>query len=472
MAAPAPRDPLARASTGAVLQRCACGGGCPACGAKAAASALPINEPGDAYEREADRVADAVMAGGASTSGAISPVLPAISRLQRCACGGSCPACQAACEMGDEHAGPQRESAGTGPAVAPPIVHDVLASPGRPLDAETRSFMEPRFGVGLGGVRVHTDARAAESARAVDAVAYTVGRDVVFAEGRYQPGSPEGRRLLAHELTHVVQQDANSPVVAEPMSRRSAVPSRITARPIQRKEAPGKRQQGPAGVSPPVGFEQAFQKMMTDWGLMDNLKAPVVEKLTKGYMHRGHGPGTTLVAVPTYAVALKPVAAPTELEVYNAIYGALTLKKMGKGADVADWEWNDPTSRDKTREEKWQEIGWFAAEEFVSGKIDRRVVLTTAWVTRRVLGAYVAILTGAAEIYGIYSLLMGVYDLWTSLGEPVPLSAAAQRNADIVAGVKAWLQDEEDKSALAEAVRKPFSQKPNVAARDQTRIGP
>jgi hypothetical protein len=90
----------------------------------------------------------------------------------------------------------------------PPVVNAVLRSPGQPLDAETRAFMEPRFRRDFSGVRVHTDAQAAESALAVDALAYMVGRDVVFSAGRYAPGTTEGRRLLAHELAHVVQQSA------------------------------------------------------------------------------------------------------------------------------------------------------------------------------------------------------------------------------------------------------------------------
>src|SRR2546425_5290586 len=88
----------------------------------------------------------------------------------------------------------------------PPIVYDVLSSPGQPLDAGTRAFMEPRFRQDFSQVRVHTDAKAAESARAVNALAYTIGRDVVFGAGQYAPGTDEGRKLLAHELTHVVQQ--------------------------------------------------------------------------------------------------------------------------------------------------------------------------------------------------------------------------------------------------------------------------
>jgi hypothetical protein len=87
-----------------------------------------------------------------------------------------------------------------------PIVHEVLRSPGQPLDSATRSFMEPHFGHDFSQVRVHTDSRAAESARAVNVVAYTVGRDVVFGAGRYSPMTTAGQRLLAHELTHFVQQ--------------------------------------------------------------------------------------------------------------------------------------------------------------------------------------------------------------------------------------------------------------------------
>ncbi len=104
----------------------------------------------------------------------------------------------------------QRYPAGSAePATVPPIVYDVLRSPGQPLDVATRAFFEPRFGHDLSKVRVHTDARAAESARAVDALAYTVGRDIVFGTGQYAPAAPAGRRLLAHELAHVVQQGSS-----------------------------------------------------------------------------------------------------------------------------------------------------------------------------------------------------------------------------------------------------------------------
>jgi hypothetical protein len=88
----------------------------------------------------------------------------------------------------------------------PPIVDKVLRSPGQPLDIDARAFVEPRFGHDFSRVRVHTDAQAAESARSVKALAYTVGTNVVFGSGQYAPHTSAGRRLLVHELTHVIQQ--------------------------------------------------------------------------------------------------------------------------------------------------------------------------------------------------------------------------------------------------------------------------
>jgi len=100
----------------------------------------------------------------------------------------------------------QRKATGPISSEVPPIVHDVLRSPGQPLDASTRAFMEPRFGHDFSKVRVHTDERAAESAEAVNALAYTVGTHIVFAPSQYHPILPFGQYLLAHELTHVAQQ--------------------------------------------------------------------------------------------------------------------------------------------------------------------------------------------------------------------------------------------------------------------------
>ncbi|CAB3803395.1 hypothetical protein LMG28688_05779 [Paraburkholderia caffeinitolerans] len=111
----------------------------------------------------------------------------------------------------------QRDAAG--PAIeadAPDQVRSVVESPGTPLDSATRETMEPRFGYDFSQVRVHADDRAAESARAVGAHAYTAGSHVVFASGQPSPGSVAGDRLMAHELTHVVQQ-SQGPVAGTPI---------------------------------------------------------------------------------------------------------------------------------------------------------------------------------------------------------------------------------------------------------------
>jgi len=88
----------------------------------------------------------------------------------------------------------------------PPIVNEVLRWPGQPLDATTRAFMEPRFGSDFSHVRIHSNQVAGRSAQEVNAQAYTVGNDIVFGSGRFAPETPEGRHLLSHELTHVIQQ--------------------------------------------------------------------------------------------------------------------------------------------------------------------------------------------------------------------------------------------------------------------------
>jgi hypothetical protein len=138
----------------------------------------------------------------------ISALQPYRTLQRKCACGddagllGECAECQSGHRPALQRAGTGRD----GRTVVPPIVHDVLRSPGRPLDAATRAFMEPRFGHDFSRVRVHADAKAGESADAVNALAYTVGRDVVFGAGHYQPHKAAGRKLLAHELAHVAQQ--------------------------------------------------------------------------------------------------------------------------------------------------------------------------------------------------------------------------------------------------------------------------
>jgi hypothetical protein len=96
----------------------------------------------------------------------------------------------------------------------PPIVHEVLRSPGQVLNDSTRLFMELKFGHDFSKVRVHTDSKAAESAKAVNAKAYTVGKNIVFNAGQYSPETNAGKQLLAHELTHTIQQLAHNQQLA------------------------------------------------------------------------------------------------------------------------------------------------------------------------------------------------------------------------------------------------------------------
>ncbi len=158
-----------------------------------------------------------------NAKGAMAP--PAVGGLlqRACACGqhtsgGECEECSKK-KLAEESAGAgslnRRASTPSTPGIAPPIVHDVLRSPGQPLDTATRQFFEPRFGQDFSHVRVHTDARAAESARAVNALAYTVGTNVVFGSGQYSTNDSTRQRLLAHELTHVVQQAGMATVSSE-----------------------------------------------------------------------------------------------------------------------------------------------------------------------------------------------------------------------------------------------------------------
>jgi hypothetical protein len=112
----------------------------------------------------------------------------------------------------------RRAGAFAGGVAVPPIVHDVLRSSGHPLDEGTRTFFETRFGHDFSRIRIHTDARAGESAQAVDALAYTVGQDLVFGPGQYAPGTAAGTRVLAHELTHVVQQGGLASPAPLPLS--------------------------------------------------------------------------------------------------------------------------------------------------------------------------------------------------------------------------------------------------------------
>lgn len=182
---------------------------------------LTVGAPGDIYEQEADRVAEQVMRMPDGDITAFSG-LHGKKLQKKCApcAGGGAPCSKCAAE---EKLAMKRGTADHAvPSAMPPMVQETLHSPGQPLDPSTRAFMEGRFGQDFSHVRVHADPKAAASSRAINALAYTVGRDVVFGAGYYSPQTTSGRRLLAHELAHVVQQGYSGRQV----QRQAAAPER------------------------------------------------------------------------------------------------------------------------------------------------------------------------------------------------------------------------------------------------------
>lgn len=204
------KTPVMTAIAPAMLQRaCACGGNpgpsgeCESCRRKRLGlqTKLAVSQPGDRWEQEADRLADNVVSNSFPETGS----RPAVMR---------------------------KALAAPGLGQAPESVQATLHSGSQPLENGDRNWMETRFGFDFGAVRIHTDQRAADSARDVDALAYTVGRDIVFATGQYAPGSQQGRRLLAHELAHVVQQTAGSgepPLIARQTPPQARPPGQVEA---------------------------------------------------------------------------------------------------------------------------------------------------------------------------------------------------------------------------------------------------
>jgi hypothetical protein len=165
---------------------------------------LSIGATNDPLEVEADQMAEHVLS--MPVQAPPSHTSSAQTLHRKCSCQGSGSQCKDCEDEANGHKLRRKESDKITPIAAPPIVHDVLRSPGQSLDATTRAYFEQRFGEDFSGVRVHYGSAAEQSAGDVNARAYTVGHDIVFGAGRFAPSTQEGRRLLAHELAHVVQQ--------------------------------------------------------------------------------------------------------------------------------------------------------------------------------------------------------------------------------------------------------------------------
>lgn len=176
---------------------------------------LTVNAQGDIYEQEADRIADQVLC------------MPEPKLQRACACGGGRLKRRKEKGAHEQLRTKRVQALGTRGTEVPPSVHEVLRSAGQPMDAVTRTFFEPRFGHDFSQVRVHTGTAANETTKAVNAKALTVGKNIVFGAGEYSPASSKGRRLLAHELTHVVQQ--NQRIAPSIIQRQCSDPEFCTA---------------------------------------------------------------------------------------------------------------------------------------------------------------------------------------------------------------------------------------------------
>lgn len=267
---------------------------------------LVVNEPGDRYEQEADRIAEQVMrmpASGMSAPGAGSAAVPVVQRkcskceeeekLKR-----KCDKCeeeeklQRKCDKCEEEEKLHRKSDDglLSPATAPPIVHDVLNSPGHPLDSATRAFFEPRLGYDFSRVRVHHDYKARQSAASVNARAYTVGKNIIFGDGHYAPSGADGRKLLAHELTHVIQQDGGVPrlnptLIAETpgvsMRMSSAAMQRDLATPLPAVPASAKPNLTPEQIQQAIAYNRARYDKANTRLIQDLLGGPVTGTWTE-----------------------------------------------------------------------------------------------------------------------------------------------------------------------------------------------
>jgi hypothetical protein len=163
---------------------------------------LSINQPNDVYEQEADAMADNVMRMTDTSVNKRTFFAPSISSIQR-----KCAHCK------EEEKKMQRKEMNNGETVDEASTENYISSlnsKGRSLSTEERKFFEPRMGYDFSGVKVHTDTAAARSAQSMNALAYTSGNNIVFNEGQYSSATDNGKKLLGHELTHVVQQKGSN----------------------------------------------------------------------------------------------------------------------------------------------------------------------------------------------------------------------------------------------------------------------
>jgi lysozyme family protein len=290
---------------------------------------LAVNTPEDRYEQEADRVADEVMR------------MPG-PQLQR-GCSGGYPKC------GNEQSGHEQfqtkrvQANDVGKITVPPVVHEVVSSLGQPLEPTTREFMESRFGHDFSKVRVHTGSRADDAARAVQARAFTLGHDIVFGTDQYASQGTREQRLLAHELTHVLQQRLGAGTAAAHVSGLPTVRERAPAFSVQRQKAnPAETKADDAAFwewwKKIIRFEGSLAAWKANPGNKSDLGGETNWGVTKKtYMARAKALG--LPATPEGFAAMTPEQAMRFGRMIWKGSGAPKITNTGVALVLADWYW-------------------------------------------------------------------------------------------------------------------------------------
>jgi hypothetical protein len=477
---------------------------------------LEVNTPGDINEQEANPISERV-------AGVPAP------RQQGAGAYGGCPACRNTRENLQA-----KHIAGTdsGPRVVPHIIYEVQRSSGQPLAPLTRGFMESRFGYDFSKVRVHTDVRAQNIASGLGARAFTVNRDIVFGVSEYAPHTHAGRRLLAHELTHVVQQqagvylrdgvgqpgdayerhaDAVAELVADrkhagPLLDRMPVSTgshsagalgagvmRKADQPVQMQKAHEQTQPKQATGKSVADVEQeAFQKMLEKHWLNEKVNGPMARELARAYVNR---PKIGALATPYIKDWINPNISkePSEADVCHAILGALDIKKLGKGDKASDWTWKPAASEEGMRDEapaeiaKWgirEQFGGNTPEEIVEAQIkeaiqDAAEKFATRWLEKKGLEVFLEIISGVGTVVGIYSTVISVLELLILLQKPVKKEMSKQDK--IAEDVRGWLAGEQAKAAalqkaaqenaeFKESLKSPYKHEIYVPAPVSTRV--
>lgn len=400
---------------------------------------LTINKPGDAYEQEADAVADKVMR------------MPESSPIQRKPFASSIiPLIQA--------------KGGDSSTIASSVVTNQINATrgsGTSMNNSTRSFMESRFGTDFSNVKIHADNDAVKMSQDLNAEAFTIGRDIYFNSSKYQPESASGKHLLAHELTHTRQQGSA----------------------IHLKEKLNGDKNPSGKPNEPSSIEElnraAYSKIMTEWFSADKIREAKARPLAKSYL------ASNPILINNKSEPI-PLSAPSSLNtpraeintpradtntpnemiekrredrVVDAIKSKMKLHKTGKGNNIEDWtfRWVDSDNvREKTLGEKSLDVAKWGLKETVDevgklamarkSQIAKAAVKVTVEVIDGEIVAAALFASGAGEVIATALLVIGFLELLIELGEPVEkeLSPEEQETEDIVNAVRSFLQHKQD----------------------------